>query len=86
MLDYTNVTEVKDFILNILTENHELRQQMEDDAVKNDINYYANSTKLIRAANMVADILDEMRELKMCPQYHERLGNVVTMIDEVVQE
>lgn len=86
MLDYTNVTEVKDFILNILTENHELRQTSQQTIEYKYVHDYENESKLVRAANLVADILDDMKALNICPQYYRRLEKVIEVLDEVVQE
>ncbi len=85
MIDYTNVTEVKDFILNILTENHELRQISQTIEYKY-VHYYENESKLVRAANLIADVLDDMKALNICPQYYRRLEGVIEVLDEVVQE
>ena len=89
MLDYTNVTEVKDFVLNILVENAQLRQKLELCEENNDayIDLCAQRTenwnnKLVRAANALSDILDEMKALQICPQYYDRIEKIIETVDE----
>ena len=92
MLDYTNVTEVKDFVLNILIENAQLRQKLDMCEENNEANIElcAQRTekwnnKLVRAANALSNILDEMKALNICPQYYGRLEKIIDTVDEEVR-